>query len=337
MRLSFVSYRLVQLLPVLFGVALLVFLMMHITPGDPVELMLGQAGHATEEEIQALRHEYGLDRPLHVQFVSFMGNAMRGDFGTSFVHKQPVSAVIAARLPATVELTAFALLLAVAIALPLGIISAVRQYSFVDKAGTLGALVGISMPGFWLGIVLIIIFAVKLHWLPVSGRVEYGVGLDHVTGFYILDSILTRNGAAFWSALRHLALPAITLCAAMCAVSMRMVRSSMLEVIRQDYILYARAKGLPESVVVLKHALKNAMLPTITILAVQTGLLLSGNMIIETVFSWPGVGRLAVGAIEARNYPLIQAIVLLYALVYTGLNFGADVLYFVLNPRVRTR
>lgn len=336
MRPLFLISRVLQLIPVLLGVAVFVFLLMHITPGDPVELMLGQAGHVTEEEVSALRHQYGLDRPIHVQFGAFLAKAVRGDLGMSFSHQQPVSTVIASRLPATIELTLISLILAIAIAVPIGIISAVRQYSAVDKVGTLGALVGVSMPGFWLGIVLIILFAVKLHWLPTSGRIDFGVGLEKTTGFYILDSVLTRNWAALWSSVRHLILPAITLSAAMCAVSMRMIRSGMLEVIRQDYILYARAKGLPESSVILKHALKNALIPAITVIAVQTGLLLSGNMIIETVFGWPGVGRLAVGAIEARNYPLIQGVVLFYAVSYAALNLLADLLYGLLNPKIQT-
>ena len=336
MRPLFFLSRLLQLIPVLLGVAVFVFLLMHITPGDPVELMLGQAGHVTAEEIATLRHQYGLDRPIHVQFGSFIGKAARGDFGMSFIHQQPVSTVIASRLPATIELTVLSLILAIVIAVPIGVISAVRQYSITDKMGTLAALLGVSMPGFWLGIVLIIIFAVKLRWLPTSGRIDFGVGLERITGFYILDSLLTRNWAALSSSVRHLILPAITLSAAMCAVSMRMIRSGMLEVIRQDYILYARAKGLPESSVILKHALRNALIPAITVIAVQTGLLLSGNMIIETVFGWPGVGRLAVSAIEARNYPLVQGVVLLYAVSYALLNLTADLLYGLLNPKIET-
>ena len=335
MRISLLLTRLAHLVPVLFGVSLLVFMIMHITPGDPIELMMSQAGGVTDEQIQSIRAEYGLDKPIYVQYISFVTRAVQGDLGSSFVHKRPVTDVIAARVPATVELTVVALVFSLAIAIPLGVISAAKQYSLLDKGGSVFALFGVSMPGFWLGIVLIIVFGAQLGWLPTSGRLSDGMALESRTGYYLLDSILSGNTHAFIDALRHLILPAITLGAALTAVSMRLTRSSMLDVIRQDYVTFAKAKGLPSTVVIVKHALRNALIPTITLAAVQVGVLLSGNMIVETVFGWPGLGSLAVNAINARNYPLVQGVVLIYAVSYVVLNLVADILCTYLNPRLR--
>jgi peptide/nickel transport system permease protein len=204
-----------------------------------------------------------------------------------------------------------------------------------DRAATVGALVGISVPGFWLGIVLMMAFGLRLHWFPISGRIELGLAPPAATGLYTVDAVLAGDGAAFWSAVRHLALPAVAMAAPMAAMVMRMVRSSMIGVLAQDYVQFARAKGLPETAVVGKHALRNALIPTVNVVALQTGLLLSGNMIIETVFQYPGLGKLAVDAIAAADYPLVQAVVLLYAASYVILNLGSDVLHVVLDPRVR--
>ncbi len=335
MRLSLLINRLLQLVPVLIGVSLLVFMIMHITPGDPVELMMSQSGSVTRAEIEAIRSEYGLDRPIHAQYLSFAGRALRGDLGTSFVHKRPVTEVIGARVPATVELTLIALVISLAIAVALGVISAVRQHSVIDRASSIFALLGVSMPGFWLGIVLIIVFGARLGWLPTSGRLSDYVTLEARTGYYLLDSVLTGNSEAFADTLKHMILPAITLGAALTAISTRLTRSSMLDVIRQDYVTFARAKGLPPAVVTIKHALRNALIPTVTLAAVQVGVLLSGNMIVETVFGWPGIGSLAVNAINARNYPLVQGIVLVYAGSYVLLNLFADVLCLYLNPKLK--
>ncbi|MFQ6132659.1 MAG: ABC transporter permease [Armatimonadota bacterium] len=326
--------RLLLLVVVLLGVSLVVFSMMHLTPGDPVELMLSQAGHVTDEEVQALRHEYGLDSPLHRQYCRFVGGAVRGDLGLSYKHKKPVAQVIATHLPATVELTVCALVLALLVAIPVGVASALRHGSGLDWAAIGGSLIGVSMPGFWLGIVLMLVFAIGLEILPISGRIDHALVFQPRTGLYVLDGLIAGDPVALGSALRHLLLPAVTLGAPMAAITARMVRRSMIEALQQDYVLFARAKGLPESVVVIKHALRNALIPTITVVALQTGLLLSGNMIIETVFSWPGVGRLAVQGIEARDYPLVQGVVLLYATTYVMLNLLADLLYGWANPRI---
>jgi len=326
--------RILRLFPVMFGVLFIVFSLMHLAPGDPVELMMGEAGHVTEEEIQRLRAQYGLDKPLYEQFIKYIANAARGNLGASFVKQQSVVSLIKDRLPPTVELTAVSLILALLIAIPVGIISAVYQYSAVDRLTTTTSLIGISIPGFYLGIILILIFGMIFELLPVSGRSAYGKEPEIITGFYLIDSLITGDLKAFISTIKHLILPAITLAGATVAITVGMVRSSMLEVLRQDYIRTARAKGLPERKVLLKHALKNALIPTVSVVSLQVGVLLGGNMIIETVFSWPGLGSLTVESIYARDYPLVQGIVLLYAIIYVFVNLAADIIYTYLNPRV---
>jgi len=266
----------------------------------------------------------------------FLRHAATGDLGISYSHQgRPVSRVIKERLPATLEVTLFAFVLALAFAVPAGVIASLRPQGVFDRSATLVALLGISIPGFWLGIVLLIVFGLRLHWLPISGRIGLGLAPDPITGLNTLDAVLTGNVAAFWSALRHLVLPGLAMAAPMAAMVMRMLRSSMIGVLEQDYVQFARAKGLPETVVVGKHALTNALIPTVNIVALQTGLLLSGNMIIETVFQYPGLGKLAVDAIGAADYPLVQAVVLIYAVSYVFLNLGADVLHAALDPTVR--
>jgi len=332
----FIAHRLLQLIPVLIGVSVIVFLTMHLTPGDPIEHMLGQAGRVTREQIDDLRAHYGLDRPFLVQYGLFLRHAAGGDFGSSYSHQgRPVREVLLERLPATLELTLFAFLLALAFAIPAGVIAATRPQGAFDRSATVGALLGISMPGFWLGIVLMIIFGLRLRWLPISGRIDLALIPQALTGLNTVDALLTANGPALWSALKHLLLPGVTMAAPMAAMVMRMVRSSMIGVLGQDYVQFARAKGLPERTVVGKHALKNALIPTVNIVAIQTGLLLSGNMIVETVFQYPGIGKLAVDAIAAADYPLVQAVVLVYAVSYVLLNLGADALQALLDPRIR--
>lgn len=334
MKPAAILHRLALLVVVLIGVSLVVFSMMHLTPGDPVELMLSQVGHVTDEEVEQLRREWGLDLPLHRQYGRFLAGAVQGDLGTSFSRNEPVAHIIATHLPATLELTLCSLFIAVLFAIPVGVLCAVRRNSALDLTAIGSSLLGVSIPGFWLGIILMLIFAMKLEWFPVTGRLDHDIVFTPRTGLYVLDSILAGNATALWSAVAHLALPAVTLAAPMAAITTRMVRTSMIEALEQEYVRYARAKGLPESVVTVKHALRNALIPAITVIALQTGLLLSGNMIIETVFSWPGVGRLAVLAIEARDYPLVQGVVLLYATSYVLLNLAADVLYTWVNPRI---
>jgi peptide/nickel transport system permease protein len=277
----------------------------------------------------------GLDRPPVERFFRFVGNAVQGNFGLSFFHRRPVSEVIAERLPATIELTLAALLLSLLISVPLGALAAVHKGGWLDRTATVGSLLGVSLPGFWFGILLIMLFSVQLGVLPVSGRIGYGYEVPAVTGLLTIDTLLAGRLDSFLQALRHLALPAITLALPMAAPLMRVTRASMLDVLRSDYVTFAEAKGLSRRRVLWRHALKNALMPTVTIAALETGSLLGGNMIVESVFGWPGLGRLVVESIFARNYPLVQAAVLLYAVTYVLLNFIADVAYTLLNPRVR--
>jgi peptide/nickel transport system permease protein len=334
MRAAKLLERVLAVIPIMLGVAILVFLFMRLTPGDPVDIMMGEAGFVSEGEIENLRREFNLDKPLHVQLGIFLIGVAHGDLGNSYVKRTPVRVLIAERLPATIELALGALLFALAVAIPIGIISAVKQYSIVDRLSMAGAFLGISMPAFWLGIILMLIFSVRLRWLPVAGRIDYDTGLQAVTGLYVLDSILTGNRAALISSLRHLVLPSISLGAAMAATVARILRSSMLEVLRQDYVTLARAKGLVEFWVVIKHVLRNALIPTVTVVGLQVGVLLGGNMIVETVFGWPGLGRLVVQAIFARDFPLVQGAVMIYAFIFVIANLIVDVLYTYLNPKI---
>ncbi|NLY29041.1 MAG: ABC transporter permease [Firmicutes bacterium] len=309
---------------------------MHLTPGDPVEIMLGEVGYVSQEDIELMRAELGLDRPLIEQYFSFVAGILRGDWGTSLRARVPVKALILERLPATIELTIAAIVVSLIIGIPAGVLSAVRRYSWLDKLGTLVALVGISMPQFWLGLTLILVFSVGLHLLPGGVRLAFDIPAPPtVTGLLLVDSILAGNWTAFWGTMRHLALPALTLGAPMSALTMRVTRSSMLEVIRQDYVTFARAKGVKEMAVVIKHALRNALIPIVTVVALNMGSLLGGNMIVERIFSWPGLGQLVVDSIRTYDYPVVQVSVMIYALTYVAMNLIADLLYMRLNPRVR--
>jgi len=250
------------------------------------------------------------------------------------VLKRPVTLLIAERLPATIELALGALILSLVVAMPIGIFSAVRQNSSLDRLSMAGAFLGISMPAFWLGIILILLFSVRLKLLPVQGRLSFDANLQEITGFFVLDSLLTGNRVALLSSLKHLVLPSITLGAPVAAVIARVLRSSMLETLRSDYVTLARSKGAPEWSVVLKHALRNALIPTVTVVGLQVGILLGGNMIVETVFSWPGLGSMVVSAIFDRDFPLIQGSVMIYAFTFVMANLIVDVLYTYLNPKI---
>lgn len=334
MRAIKILERVIATIPIMFGVAIMVFLFMRLTPGDPVDIMMGQGGAVSAGEMERLRHEFHLDQPLSIQLWLFLKDAFRGDLGYSYVQKRPVIDLIVERLPATIELALGALIFGLIIAMPVGIISAVRQNSLLDRFSMAGAFLGISMPAFWLGIILILVFSVRLHWLPVQGRIDHSAGLQEVTGLYVLDSLLTGNREAVASSLKHLALPAVTLGAGVAAVVARVLRSSMLETLRSDYVTLARAKGASEWMVVLKHALRNALIPTVTVVGLQIGVLLGGNMIVETVFGWPGLGRLVVTAIFNRDFPLVQGAVMVYAFTFVMANLIVDVLYTYLNPKI---
>ncbi len=334
MRAVKILERVLITIPIMFGVAVVVFFFMRLTPGDPVDIMMGQAGAVSTGEIEQLRREFDLDKPLYMQLWLFLTKAVQGDLGYSYTQKRPVNELIFDRLPATIELAGGALFFSLVIAIPIGIISAVRQKSLVDQFSMAGAFLGTSMPSFWLGIILILLFAVRLGWLPVQGRITYGINLEYVTGFYVLDSLLGRNWPALVSSVKHLVLPSVSLGASVAAIVARVLRSSMVEILRQDYVTLARAKGNREFLVVMKHALRNALIPTVTVVGLQVGSLLGGNMIVESVFSWPGLGRLVVKAIFERDFPLVQGAVMIYAFTFVIANLIVDVLYTYLNPKI---
>jgi peptide/nickel transport system permease protein len=322
-----------QIIPVLLGVSIVVFFMVRAIPGDPAQIMLGQ--QATQAQVQQLRENMGLDKPIFVQYGLFLKDALRGDLGDSTVTGRPVTTELMVRLPATFELTAFAMLIAVLVGVPVGVISAVKQYSLLDKTTSVLALTGISMPIFWLAMILVVIFGVNLGLLPFPGRLDPTTGITAITGLVLVDSLLTLNFAGFWDGLLHLIMPALALGTIPMAVVMRMTRSSMLEVMNEDYVRTARAKGVVPWRVIVKHALRNAMLPTITVIGLQVGLLMGGAIVTETIFSWPGIGLYAYDSISSRDYASIQGVVLYGALLFVLINLVVDILYAVLDPRVR--
>lgn len=302
---SHLARRLLLVIPVVWGVVTLVFLFLHLIPGDPVEILLGETAVAADRE--ALRKQLGLDRPLAEQYGVFLLGVLQGDLGRSVQQRREVRALILERYPATLQLTVAAMVVSLLIAVPAGIVSGLKQYSLWDHSTMFVALLGVSMPNFWLGPLLILVFSIQLGLLPVSGK----------------------------AGLEHLILPALTLGCSMSAIVARMTRSSVLEVLREDYVVAARAKGLSERVVVFKHVLRNALLPVLTVMGLQFGGLLAGSIITETIFSWPGLGTLTIQAIQMRDYPLVQGCVLVIALSYVLVNLLTDVLYVVVDPRIQ--
>jgi len=309
---GYVLRRIVQTVPVLLGVSLLAFAIMHVVPGDPVRLIAGP--DAPESVVLRIRTELGLDRPLYEQYASFLGRALRGDLGRSLRSRAPVVDEIVARFPATLELTTASMLIAVAAGVPLGLLAAVRRSTWVDYLAMLTSLSTLSMPVFWLAIVAIWLFSLQLGWLPVSGR---------------------AGPPWRWDGLRHLVLPAVTLATTSLAITSRLTRSGMLEVLGREYVTTAWAKGLAPLGVVGKHALKNALIPVVTVVGLQYGFLLGGAVVTETIFAWPGVGRLAMTAILQRDYPVVQGCVLLVAVLFVLVNLLVDLLYGWLDPRIR--
>jgi peptide/nickel transport system permease protein len=328
----YIIKRLLQIIPVILGVTLIAFALIHLAPGDPVRTMLGQ--HATQQEIDEIRAKYGLDQPLYVQYFIWLGDVLKGDLGRSILSHEQVTTEIASRFPNTIELAIAAMIFAILIGVVAGIISATKQYSVADYSVMGIALFGISMPVFWLGIMLMMIFGVFLGWLPIGGRIDLLLPFQRITGFMVFDSVITLNGAALISVLQHLLLPAIALGTIPMAIIARTTRSSMLEVLRQDFIRTERAKGLSERKVIYKHAIRNAMVPVVTVIGLNFGLLLSGAILTETVFSWPGVGRLVVDAVYARDYPLVIGCILVFALVFVIVNLITDILYTYIDPRI---
>lgn len=331
--LNYIIRRLVSLVPVVIGVSILAFSLMHLVPGDPARSILGEK--ATETQLEMLREELNLNDPLIVQYGNFMGKIATGDLGESIKSKESVASEIGGRLPATIELTLFAMTVAVVVGVLAGVIAAVKQYSWFDNLSMSGALFGVSMPIFWLGLMMIWLFSVELNWLPPSGRLSNDIELTTITNLYLVDSILTLNGEAFVDALRHLLMPGIALATIPMAIIARMTRSSMLEVMKQDYIRTANAKGLASRLVVFQHALKNASLPVLTVIGLQFGFLLGGAVLTETIFSWPGVGRYVVDAILSRDYPVVQSTILIIAVIFVLVNLITDILYTLFDPRIK--
>uniref|UniRef100_A0A7C2C0Q1 ABC transporter permease n=1 Tax=Thermus islandicus TaxID=540988 RepID=A0A7C2C0Q1_9DEIN len=334
---SYVLRRLLGLVPVLFGISLLVFLFLKLIPGDPAQAILGERG--SPEQLQALREKLGLNRPLHVQYLTFLRNVLTGDLGVSAVSTIPVAEELKRRWPATFELALSATLVAVALGIPLGILAAVRRNSLLDTLSMSLSLLGVSIPVFWLGLLLVYLFAVNLHWLPTGGRLSTDLALDFrpITGFLVLDGLLSLKPQVVLDALRHLLLPALTLGTIPLAILTRITRGAMLEVLSQDYVRTARAKGLSERQVILKHALKNALLPVVTIVGLQFGTLLGGAILTETIFSWPGIGSYIYEGILNRDYPVVQAGVLVVATAFVLVNLLVDLSYALLDPRIQYR
>jgi len=331
---SFLLKRFALVVPTFIGITLLVFALIRLLPGDPVEALSGERG-MTPERYTRLLHEFGLDRPLHVQYLDYVWKALHGDLGLSTITHESVFSEFLARFPATVELSLIAILLALVIGLPAGIIAALKRNTVLDYSVMGASLTGYSMPIFWWGLLLILTFSVGLGWTPVSGRIAIEYDVPAVTGFMLIDSLLSSDAGAFRSALSHLVLPAIVLGTIPMAVIARMTRSSMLEVLREDYVRTARAKGASTWRVVGIHALRNALIPVVTTIGLQVGTLLAGAILTETTFAWPGIGKWLVEAIHRRDYPAVQGGILLSATIIIAVNLVVDLLYGVINPRIR--
>jgi peptide/nickel transport system permease protein len=340
--------RLISLIPTLLGVTIVIFLLLRLIPGDPAVAMLGE--HAAEDNVERIREQLGLNRPLFLdseslregdfqgffdsQYLRFLGRLSQGDLGESIHRRIPIAEELKQRFPATVELSLVAMVLALIVGVPAGIASAARRNSVLDGVSMIGSLIGVSMPIFWLGLMEIMLFAVLLGWFPIGGRLSHDIELETVTNFFLLDSIITGNGAALIDVLQHLAMPALALATIPMAIVARMTRSSMLDVLNADYIRTAHAKGLKERVVLFQHALKNAFLPVVTIIGLQTGILLAGAILTETIFAWPGIGKWVYDAILGRDYPVVQGGTLLIALVFVLVNLLVDMSYAYLDPRI---
>jgi peptide/nickel transport system permease protein len=325
--------RLLMLLPVLFGVSVIVFIVMRVFASDPTSIILGQ--HATTEQIARLREELGLNQPLYVQYFDFLKGILHGDLGNSLITKTSVTQELIARFPATIELALVAIILASIFGITIGVISAVKQNTIIDYVAMVVSLLGVSMPIFWLGLMLIVLFSVNLGILPPAGRIQIGMEPVHITGLYLLDSLISGDMEAFKSSFSHIILPSIALASYSTAIIARMTRSTMLEVIRQDYIRTARAKGVFENVIILGHALRNALIPIITVIGLQLGSLLGGAVLTETVFAWPGVGSYTIDSILKSDYPVVQGAVMMLAVIFVLVNLVVDLLYSQLDPRIK--
>jgi len=331
--LRYLTRRLFLLLPALLILSILVFALLRLIPGDPAEVMLGE--HATAELSSQFRASRGLDQPIPIQYARYLSSLVRGDWGRSILTNRPVTAELAQRFPATIELALFAMVIAIAAGVPIGVLSAYRRHSTADRLASVVTLAGVALPLFWVGLLLSNTFGSALGWLPPSGRLSIGTELRVITGFYVLDSIITANPRALADVLRHLVLPALTLSIVPLALIARITRACTLEALSQDHVRTARAKGLSEKTVVLRHALRTAAPPVVTAIGLQLGVLFSGAVLTETIFSWPGVGQLVVERVLNRDYPAVQGVVLAVALLFIGINLVADIGAALLDPRMR--
>jgi peptide/nickel transport system permease protein len=332
--LRYVVRRLLLLVPILLGVSILIFFWVHALPGNPASALLGE--RATPELVQQYKERYGLDRPLPLQYVDYLKvTVVERDLGTSISSRRTVTSEISRRFPATIELAIAAMIFAVGIGLPLGFFAAKRYGGVFDNLSLIGSLIGISIPIFFLAIILKYIFAIRLQWLPSVGREDVLLSPEHPTGFYVLDGLITRNWTAMWDAIKHLILPAIALGSIPLAIIMRITRAAVLDVQNEDYVRTARAKGLSPRIVDRRHVLRNALLPVSTIIGLQTGLLLSGAVLTETVFAFPGMGSWLRDAIFNSDYPALQGGVLFLAVVFVVVNLIVDISYAIINPRIR--
>lgn len=329
----YIIRRLISMIPTLVGVSIVVFMFIHLIPGDPATAMLREGAPA--ELAERIRENLGLNKPLYEQYAIYMGKILHGDLGRSLVTNNPVVDDLSNRLPATAELSLFAMIVATLVGVPAGIISAVRRNTIIDTASMAFSLVGVSMPIFWLGLMAMYLFAVVLHWLPAGTRIGVDVELERITNFYLLDAIISGNIPALIDLMRHMIMPALVLGTVPMAILARMTRSSMLEALNQDYVRTAHAKGLPARAVVIGHALKNALLPVVTIIGLQVGTLLSGAILTETIFGWPGIGRWVFDSIQLRDYPVVQGVTLVIALVFVFVNLIVDISYAFIDPRIR--
>ncbi len=332
--LAYTFRRLLAAIPVLLGVSVLAFLISHAIPGDPARLIVGPK--ASKEAVEAIRKEHGLDRPLPVQYLHFLGGLLTGDLGRSIRNHRPVTEDLADYFPATLELTLASLLLCLSVGIPLGILAAVQRNRFADHAARVVSVVGVSTPVFWLGLMLLLLFYRHLSWLPGSGRLDVtSAPPPGVTGLYVVDALVAGDWPLLREALSHLILPAFCLSYVYLAIITRIVRSSMIAVLGQDYITTARANGLSAARVVFKHAFKNSLIPTVTIVGLSLGELLGGAILTETIFAWPGMGKYVVDSVNSLDFPAIMGFTLVASTAYVAINLGVDVLYAFLNPRIR--
>lgn len=333
--LKFIVRRLVFTIPILLGLSVLVFLFVRALPGGPAIALLGE--RATQESVEQIEEELGLDRPLPVQYLSYLRNVLSGDLGASVSTRRPIVDELKQRFPATFELAAMAMLFAIAAGIPLGYLAAKRYQGVLDNLSLVASLLGISFPVFFLALLLKYVFAVKLGWLPTVGRIDVTRSLEHPTGFYLLDALIAGDSEAFFDVLRHLILPAIALGTIPLAIVARITRAAVLDVLGEDYVRTAKAKGLDPNVVDRRHVLRNAMLPVVTVIGLQTGLLLTGAVLTETVFAYPGLGSWILNAIRFRDYAVIQGGILFFAATFILVNLLVDISYAFLNPRIRYR